>query len=233
VLGWIFSPSGSLRRNERTHPIATHRTRPAAERARTHVARGGGNAVGRRLECGRKGRSAMNNLENSQSQLRNFVIPPAHQPESRTVTARPRNHTYGFGASEPIPFPGADTIFSSLCGAISRRLGFCRGSLAPRSRRPKRLGSKDRGSARRSPPGRRRWNKYRTTTHSGKKFVERLGTYGQLCQIQSRFLESSKESLIRRDFDFYLPIYCKHFQNRCLHSPIPGPNRARPGSTAR
>jgi hypothetical protein len=43
-----------------------------------------------------------------------------------------------FEASEAIPFPGADSIFSSRCGAISGRL---RQPLAPRSPRPKCLGS--------------------------------------------------------------------------------------------
>jgi hypothetical protein len=43
----------------------------------------------------------------------------------------------GFEASEPIPFPGADSIFSSRCGAISGRprdrSGECRGE-APAAR---------------------------------------------------------------------------------------------------
>ena len=77
---------------------------------------------------------------------------------------RPCTTSCGFESSGTIPFPGADSIFSSLCGAISGRLRLPSGSLAPRSRRPKRLGSKDRRSARRSPPGRRYRNKYRTTT---------------------------------------------------------------------
>jgi hypothetical protein len=38
-------------------------------------------------------------------------------------------------------------MFSSRCGAISGRLRVCRQPLAPRSRRPKRLGSKNRRSA--------------------------------------------------------------------------------------
>ena len=36
--------------------------------------------------------------------------------------ARPCTTSCGFEASEPIPFPGPDSIFSSRCGAISRRL---------------------------------------------------------------------------------------------------------------
>jgi hypothetical protein len=38
--------------------------------------------------------------------------------------ARPRTRSCRFEASEPIPFPGADSIFSSRCGAISGRLLF-------------------------------------------------------------------------------------------------------------
>ena len=38
--------------------------------------------------------------------------------------ARPHTRSCGFEASETIPFPGADSIFSSRCGAISRRLRF-------------------------------------------------------------------------------------------------------------
>jgi hypothetical protein len=37
--------------------------------------------------------------------------------------ARPRTRCCGFEASETIPFPGADSIFSSRCDAISGRLG--------------------------------------------------------------------------------------------------------------
>ena len=38
--------------------------------------------------------------------------------------ARPRTRSCGFEASETIPFPGADSIFSSRCGAISGRPRF-------------------------------------------------------------------------------------------------------------
>jgi hypothetical protein len=37
---------------------------------------------------------------------------------------RPRTTSCGFEATETIPFPGADSIFSSRCGAISGRLRF-------------------------------------------------------------------------------------------------------------
>ena len=43
--------------------------------------------------------------------------------------------SWGSGASEAIPFPGADSIFSNRWGAI-----LWSGPLAPGSRRPKRLG---------------------------------------------------------------------------------------------
>jgi hypothetical protein len=56
--------------------------------------------------------------------------------------ARPCTRSCGFDASETIPFPGADSMFSSHCGAISGRLRVCRQPLSPRSRRPKRLGSR-------------------------------------------------------------------------------------------
>ena len=38
--------------------------------------------------------------------------------------ARPCTISCGYEAPEPIPFPGADLIFSSRCGAISGRLRF-------------------------------------------------------------------------------------------------------------
>jgi hypothetical protein len=37
---------------------------------------------------------------------------------------RPSTTSCGFEASEPLPFPGPDSIFSSRCGAISGRLRF-------------------------------------------------------------------------------------------------------------
>jgi hypothetical protein len=40
---------------------------------------------------------------------------------SARSAARPCTRCCGFQASEPIPFPGADSIFSSRCGAISER----------------------------------------------------------------------------------------------------------------
>jgi hypothetical protein len=60
-----------------------------------------------------------------------FVILTARQPESRTA-ARPCTTSCGFEDSEAIPFPGADSIFSSRCGAISGRFRFCRQALSRR-----------------------------------------------------------------------------------------------------
>jgi hypothetical protein len=64
------------------------------------------------------------------SQTGIFVILEARLPEPRTVSRRTRS--CGSEASEPIPFPGADSIFSSRCGAISRRLPFRRRALSRR-----------------------------------------------------------------------------------------------------
>jgi len=59
-----------------------------------------------------------------------LVILEARLPEPRTVSRRTR--CCGSEASEAIPFPGPDSIFSSRCGAISRRLPFCRRALSRR-----------------------------------------------------------------------------------------------------
>jgi hypothetical protein len=72
----------------------------------------------------------------------------------------PCTRSCGFEASETIPFPGADSIFSSPCGTISGRLRLPSAPLAPRSRRPKGFSPKDRRSALRSPPETRPRNKY-------------------------------------------------------------------------
>ena len=66
------------------------------------------------------------------------------------LISQSRARSAALAAFEAKPFPGADSIFSSRCAAISGQL---RQPLPPRSRRPKRLGSKDRRSTRRSPPG--------------------------------------------------------------------------------
>jgi hypothetical protein len=57
-------------------------------------------------------------------QLCIFVVLAAPEPETRTISRAPCTRYCRFEASEPIPFPGPDTIFSSRCGAISRRLRF-------------------------------------------------------------------------------------------------------------
>jgi len=78
--------------------------------------------------------------------------------------ARSLTTSCGFSASEPLPFPGANSIFSTCCGAISGRLRFCRQALSRRASGTETPLFKDRRSARRSPPGRRCENKYRTAT---------------------------------------------------------------------
>jgi len=78
------------------------------------------------------------------------------QPEPRTVSRAPAYQILWVEASEPIPFPGADSIFSSRCGAISGRRRFAVSDETPRFERST-IGS---GSS----PGRRRENKCRTTT---------------------------------------------------------------------
>ena len=63
------------------------------------------------------------------------------------MSRAPCTTSCGLEAFEALSFPGADSMFSNRCGAISGRLRLRPGSLALRSRRPKRLGSKDRRSA--------------------------------------------------------------------------------------
>jgi hypothetical protein len=53
----------------------------------------------------------------------------------------------------------------------------CPQRFAPRSRRPRRVGSKDRRSARRPPPGRRFGTNVEQRRSSGKEFVERLRSW--------------------------------------------------------
>jgi hypothetical protein len=105
----------------------------------------------------------------------NFVVLAGRQPESRLVSRAPVYHILWVRGFRALPFPGADSIFSSRCGAISGRLHF---AVTPSRAAipPKRLGSKDRrfGSAifrRESGAG----TNVEQTRSSGKKFVERLG----------------------------------------------------------
>jgi hypothetical protein len=56
-------------------------------------------------------------------ELRDFVIRLVNRSRVRPV-ARPCTRSCGFESSGTIPFPGADSMFSSLCGAISGRLRF-------------------------------------------------------------------------------------------------------------
>jgi hypothetical protein len=62
----------------------------------------------------------------------NFSILAALGRSARSA-ARPCTRYCGFEASETIPFPGADSIFSIGCGAISGRLRFDRDCGARRS----------------------------------------------------------------------------------------------------
>src|SRR5271170_5608813 len=57
----------------------------------------------------------------------------ARLPELRTVSRCTRS--CGSEAPEAIPFPGADSIFSSRCGAISGRLRFAVSDETPRFKR--------------------------------------------------------------------------------------------------
>src|SRR5277367_5589527 len=124
------------------------------------------------------------------TQLRNFAT--CHSwvvSRSRARSAaRPCTTSCGFETSEPIPFPGAESIFSSRCGAISGRLRpFAVRHSRAAIRRPKRLGSRDDdrlGDLRRD--GRAGTN-IEQLRNSGKKFVEWLGT--QLRQIRFPFHE--------------------------------------------
>ena len=76
------------------------------------------------------------------------------QPRARSTTS------CRFEASEPIPFQGANSIFSTCCGAISGRLRFCRQA---RSRRDS--GDRNDSDQRRMiGRGRRCENKHRTIT---------------------------------------------------------------------
>jgi hypothetical protein len=50
---------------------------------------------------------------------------------------RPSTTSCGFEASEPLPFPGPDSIFSSLCGAISRRIAVSLSCAIPATEAPR------------------------------------------------------------------------------------------------
>ena len=147
------------RRNSRRAPRRDHRYRSARPK-QTGSTEG---TFGRR-NTGADFSSASSDFKALGAFFCNFAAFSSWRLVSRSrarSAARPCTTSCGFEASETIPIPGADSIFSSRCGAISGRVRFCRQA---RSRRSKRLGSKDRRSARRSPPGWRYENKYRTTT---------------------------------------------------------------------
>src|SRR5271154_2753642 len=103
-------------------------------------------------------------------QLCNFVILGSSARSRARSAVRPRTRSSGFEVSEPIPFPGADSIFSSRCGAISGRLRFAVSDETPRFKKSDdRLDDLRRGGDARTNIELRR--------SFGKKFVERLGSY--------------------------------------------------------
>ena len=163
--------------------------------------------------------------------LRNFVIPAAPQPKLRTVTARRCTISCGFGASEPIPFLGADSIFSSRCGAISRRL-LSAVSLSRRDPGDRNVSVQkieDRLGGLRQDGGE---NKYRTTAPLWQKFVERLGSYATLPNPKSfpqvfEGIFSSKESLALTLLFQYITSISKT-STFILQSLSPNWARARP-----
>ena len=80
------------------------------------------------------------------------AAPPFCQSE-RTVSRAPMHQIMWLRGFRAIPFPGADSIFSSRCGAISRRLRF---AVRPsRAAIPTRETPRFKGSTRRPSPGRR------------------------------------------------------------------------------
>jgi hypothetical protein len=85
-------------------------------------------------------------------------------PESHTASRAPVYHILWVRVFRDHTISGRGfNLFKPLGRQFRANSVLPSGPVAPRSRRPKRLGSKDRRSARRSPPGRRCRNKYRTT----------------------------------------------------------------------
>jgi hypothetical protein len=91
----------------------------------------------------------------------------ARQPEPRTSAAPLCSRSCGSEASEPIPFPGANSIISSRCVAISGRLRLA-------VSHPRRATETQRRSATRSPRDGGVGTNIERLRDSGKKFVERL-----------------------------------------------------------
>jgi hypothetical protein len=90
--------------------------------------------------------------------------------------ARPCTTSCGFEASETIPIPGTDSIFSSRCGAISGRLRFAVGrDPSDRNASVQKIG--DRLDDLRRDGGTR--TKIERLRNFGKKFVERLVSNGR------------------------------------------------------
>ena len=59
-----------------------------------------------------------------------------------TAVTRARTRSWGSEASGAIPFPGADSVISSLCGTISSPLATARPILAPADRRRRSAGER-------------------------------------------------------------------------------------------
>jgi hypothetical protein len=99
--------------------------------------------------------------------IRRFFLQPCHSPgrhpESASGQPRAVPDVVGSGLASPYHFRARIQSFQTLAAPFPGDSVLPSGPLAPRSRRPKRLGSKDRRSARQSPPGRRYRNKHRTT----------------------------------------------------------------------
>ena len=97
------------------------------------------------------------------------------------AAARLCTRSCGFEASEPIPFPGADSIFSSRCGAISGQTPFCAQALSrrdPGDRTPrfKRSRINSAGLLRNLALG----TNIERLRNFGKKSIERLGVTSQI-----------------------------------------------------
>ena len=118
----------------------------------------------------------------------NFVILGSSARSRARSAVRRRTRSSGFEVYEPIPFPGADSIFSSRCGAISGRLRFAVSDETPRFKKiDDRLDDLRRGGDARTNIELRR--------SFGKKFVERLGSYATFraaARDSSRTAETSR-----------------------------------------
>jgi hypothetical protein len=122
----------------------------------------------------------------------NFVILGSSARSRARSAVRPRTRSSGFEVSEPIPFPGADSIFSSRCGAISGRLRFAVSDEARNTSVQKiddRLDDLRRGGDART--------NIELRFSFGKKFVERLGSYATFRAAAQTAPELPKPSPLR------------------------------------